>query len=279
MRFLSCFSGIGGMDLGLEWAGWECVGQIENEPYCRKVLKNTGRMCRCLETYAMLHPKKLPQTVGDLTPLSAVSPARTSALRGKAQDLTGHVVACGGKCGDLSAQQDQSGCLLRTALLCVIEGMTPYSLCWQRQTTPNGHSWWKLSTVEPRKRGSGLLLWATPTASASPPAKWKPGVIHRKQSRASRGLEAQIIAALPWATPTARDWKGGGQAPFAFPVGRNQPQYEWEAPRTTVTRMGVTTNGLPFRLAIRGIGNAMVPQVAYVVAMAVSELRESLKCA
>jgi len=37
-RFVSFFAGIGGMDLGLERAGMECVGQVEIDSYCRKVL-------------------------------------------------------------------------------------------------------------------------------------------------------------------------------------------------------------------------------------------------
>jgi DNA (cytosine-5)-methyltransferase 1 len=38
MRFVSLFTGIGGMDLGLERAGHECVAQIENDPWCTKLL-------------------------------------------------------------------------------------------------------------------------------------------------------------------------------------------------------------------------------------------------
>jgi len=38
MRFGSLFAGIGGIDLGLEWAGMECAWQVEIDGYCQKVL-------------------------------------------------------------------------------------------------------------------------------------------------------------------------------------------------------------------------------------------------
>jgi site-specific DNA-cytosine methylase len=38
-RFGSLFTGIGGMDKGLEDAGWECAFQIEIDPYCTAVLE------------------------------------------------------------------------------------------------------------------------------------------------------------------------------------------------------------------------------------------------
>jgi len=40
LRVGSLFTGVGGMDLGLECAGMEVAWQVEIDPYCRQVLKH-----------------------------------------------------------------------------------------------------------------------------------------------------------------------------------------------------------------------------------------------
>lgn len=45
MRVGSLFSGIGGFDLGLEWAGMTIEWQVEKNEFCRKVLRKNFPEC------------------------------------------------------------------------------------------------------------------------------------------------------------------------------------------------------------------------------------------
>lgn len=61
MRFVSFFAGIGGIDLGLERAGHECVGQVEIDDYCLKVLEKHWPDVRRWKDITKLKPAELPE--------------------------------------------------------------------------------------------------------------------------------------------------------------------------------------------------------------------------
>jgi DNA (cytosine-5)-methyltransferase 1 len=60
MRFVSLFAGIGGIDLGFERAGLTCVAQVENDPWCIRVLEKHWPDVPRWGDIHDLDPKELP---------------------------------------------------------------------------------------------------------------------------------------------------------------------------------------------------------------------------
>ncbi len=61
MRFISLFSGIGGLDLGLERAGWRCVAQVENDDYALAVLQRHWPGVPKWRDVRDVQPEELPE--------------------------------------------------------------------------------------------------------------------------------------------------------------------------------------------------------------------------
>ena len=60
MRTLSLFSGIGGLDLGLERAGFTIVAQCEQDPFCRAVLAKHWPGVPCFDDVRTIDPSNVP---------------------------------------------------------------------------------------------------------------------------------------------------------------------------------------------------------------------------
>jgi DNA (cytosine-5)-methyltransferase 1 len=80
MTFGSLFSGIGGLDLGLEKAGMRCVWQCECEPFCRKVLAKHWPNVWCYEDV-----RRIGDEAAEIDLLCGGFPCQPHSLAGKRQ--------------------------------------------------------------------------------------------------------------------------------------------------------------------------------------------------
>ena len=83
MRYVSLFSGIGGIDLGLDRAGMTCAYQVEIDPYCRKVLaKHWPDVPKCddIKTFPWTHAMSL---LSDVDMVAGGFPCQTVSHAGE----------------------------------------------------------------------------------------------------------------------------------------------------------------------------------------------------
>ena len=173
-----------------------------------------------------------------LTLLPVDSRARTSVLRGKAQDLTANAAGYGASSPASLARYDPDTHSLKTAQLSLIEDSTGFSLTlprsgWMR----NGECYQQPMLVRRTKEtGYGLWLYPTPTCNQEAPnhgsnsngphnlldaaiANWKPGMMwptptvcgnnNRKGASATSG-DGLATAVRKYPTPSATDGQRGG---------------------------------------------------------------------
>lgn len=90
MRFLSLFAGIGGLDLGLERAGWTCVGQVEVDPFCRRVLAKHWPDVFQWGDIRLLDPEVIRARCGPIEALVGGFPCQDASVAGKGAGMAGH---------------------------------------------------------------------------------------------------------------------------------------------------------------------------------------------
>lgn len=177
MKFLSLFSGIGGFDLGLERAGMECVGQVEINEWCRKVLNKHWP-----EIPKWTDIKTFNNSLESIASPEA-SHAKTFHSREKVPDWKASVLNFGGRCYEPFAWFDQDTSAWRTWQRCAFEGWERFSDHWPRKgMTRNGIAY-SLGTSVRRMIEKERLSLPTPTAneggrqkSLGPNAKIRPSL-------------------------------------------------------------------------------------------------------
>ena len=89
MRVLSLFSGIGGLELGLEWAGMETAGQCEFDRYCRNALeKHWPTVPRWIDIRS-LTGEWVRNNCGNIDLICGGFPCQDISVAGKGAGITG----------------------------------------------------------------------------------------------------------------------------------------------------------------------------------------------
>lgn len=172
ITFGSLFSGIGGLDLGFERAGFKCIFQVEKNPYCRKILKkhwpNTLQF-NDVKTFLKGDDNWKIQ-ISSLED----SPVKTSQWQEKEKVLQEIDQACGKNFIGSFARLDPSTLLWKTCTACWLQRKKPrlkHRLEQYLQTFPsqgmmrNGVLYQRKMWEQPTNEQEYLLL-PTPTLSA-----------------------------------------------------------------------------------------------------------------
>ena len=177
--------------------------------------------------------KPLTESRGEelLTLYLAAFHAKTSAAQGRAQELTESAAECGITWRGWLAKYDPNSCSWKTAQ-CSLLGEEPESLATLPKwgMTVDGLLWEQPTLERPTSgTGSGLSVWiGTPTASMSErsekfaegrissPAefvqKWPTPIASDSRGSSGKpapGKQVQLVDAVKFATPLARDYKSG----------------------------------------------------------------------
>ena len=305
--FGSLFSGIGGIDLGLERAGWKCEWQVEIDGYCTRVLERHWpdvarfRDVRdCHGTLAVAYAECEPWTTkrGQRTALAAEDIGRTDDGRASSGDVTR------GQESALCSGQD-SGHLPYVDLICGGFPCQPVSHAGKRKGDADERWLWPqfariVREVRPRwaliENVPGLLsidagrlfrgvLWDL--AQAGYDAEWftlsaaDVGAPHLRErvwiladsndgGRGSEHGQQQANGATFTASGSTGDvahadgerrdgWSGFNGQGWRGELANS----DWWTVEPDVVRVA---HGVPARVdRLRGLGNAVVPQVAEVI--------------
>lgn len=303
VKFLSLFAGIGGLDLGLERAGWQCVGQVEIDPFATAVLAKHWPDVRRWSDVREITASDIVGSVGRPDAIVGGFPCQPWSVAGKQRgaddprhlwpeyyrlirELRPRWVLGENVPGLLSKGAD--------AVLADLEaaGYTCWPIVLGADDVGAPHKRRRvffvarLADADIASRRSNTRCVETPRTNEG--SKWDQSALEVGRGRAdvADAVRARSQAGLstpppqgPWVAGEFDDRGTGrrGVGADAWPARPGEPQHPWEEPRAVEPEVGGATDGIPRRLAgwrtgaLKGLGNAVVPQVAEVIGRAIME--------
>ncbi len=305
MRTLSLFSGAGGLDLGLERAGFEMVAACEADEFCRAILSERWPgipVCsdvREVGTPAFPVPDNIECIAGGFPCQDISSAGKGAGIEGERSGLwfemlrlvrsirprwviaenvpalrtRGADVVLGGletegyACWPLVVGAVHAGAPHRRQRVFIVARLADAGRDDLRveQGRFGGQYRWEVSPEPRDSRDKAGLADADDRRGG--------------QNRQPAELRTESLGQPPCDCGTADEAASQEGRWHGWPARPGEKQQPWEAPRTTEPGLGRATNGLPGRLdarerkaRLRALGNAVVPQVAEAVGKAIQAL-------
>ena len=292
MKHLDLFSGIGGFALAARWVGWETVGFCEIDPYCQKVLAKHWPGVPIYDDVTKLqcgvkgYTTDGTTTVGPIDVITGGFPCQDISYAGKGAGIDGERSGLWTELARLIGEVRPRYAVLENVAALLSRGLDRvagdlveigYDCEWHcipaaAVGAPHRRDriWIVAYPAGDIRRASGDEVDYAPNGSGTElrhaNGQGEPvGSVDAKASELRSNVADSIGARLE------RQLKAGPASRSTDRSSDGRDRGWW----TTEPDVGRVANGVPRRVdRLRGLGNAIVPQVAQVIFEAINEIRD-----